>query len=253
MKQFIIAILLLLVGLTAYAANNPTDAVSWYKFESGALTTDSQGSNTLFMTGTVDANTADYQEGAASAFFSGGSNYFTQADLDIFADGDSNDFTVTCWVLPRDTAATRTIWEQYDIAGDQRGFKVQHDASGNIVAYAGYNGGAEYDTYNPSGITLADDTWSFLAVTFTDVNDGYTFYEYDGSAHWADGVLDEPIHHSTDDFQIGVAGTIQLFNGCIDEMIIWNKTLTRDELDQVRQGTYGAADESSGDLVIVLK
>ena len=88
-----------------------------YNLESGALTTDSIGSNTLTDEGGVTANTTDYKQGSASGDFESTSAqclYCTDGDLDSgvpLKSGESNDaLMVALWTQFESIPADIALW-----------------------------------------------------------------------------------------------------------------------------------------------
>ncbi len=62
------------------------DVVALYRFENGALVTDSKNSNDLTANGTISADTVNFQEGAAAADFDRvNEEYFDIADVAMSA------------------------------------------------------------------------------------------------------------------------------------------------------------------------
>ena len=80
------------------------NCVALWRFESGALTTDSKGSNTLTAINTPTADTGDYKEGAASvSLVKSSSQYFSIADASLPTDfpckngGTGKIFSICAW------------------------------------------------------------------------------------------------------------------------------------------------------------
>jgi len=82
------------VDNTIYAIDTRGDTKFYniWRFESGALTTDSQGNDTLSATGTpvADTDSGDYVEGSASAYCQAGSDYFSITDAALSANNPLN-------------------------------------------------------------------------------------------------------------------------------------------------------------------
>src|SRR3990172_20161 len=145
-------------------ANNfstDTNCIALYRFESGALTTDSKGTNTLTSSGSPIANTSDYKEGAASVDLETSTSdfyYINDANLDPqfpLRNGDTNKkISIAGWFKPESlpaTSAMRTLCSKYDGAANKRSFMVGafNDAgTTKLRLYLGYN----------SGLTAEDKT-----------------------------------------------------------------------------------------------
>ena len=115
-------------GLAAaggYNSGFSTDSncVALYKFESGALTTDSKGGNTLVLGGgSPVADAVDYKEGAACVDFElGDSDYYTVADGDLdaafpFKNGGSETAISVCfWVKIINSYSFLGLWLGYAV------------------------------------------------------------------------------------------------------------------------------------------
>lgn len=138
---------------------------AYYRFESGALTTDSSGeANTLTNTGTVAEDTGKY--GGAADFGDANSTKYFLANTDLGIGGGS--ITLAGWHKPNG-----------DIASGTWAFQMQEDAASHVrfdIRYE-YNGGTRRVLFNRTkmnvgaqsvthNITLGSTSWTHLALTY---------------------------------------------------------------------------------------
>jgi len=217
-----------------------TTAVARYRFESGALTTDSAGSNTLSTIGSPTANTGDYREGSAAADIDTSNGYY------IASANQSSDFPLK--YNSSNTRLTYTFWFKASATGSWRGL-VGNLYSGSPtyrigpilnVADLRYEWGAsEIDT----GIDISTGVWYHCAFC-ADAAYGYAYMRlYNAST----GVVSEYVktdHVAITDYQstfsIGsMAGTSSYrFVGIIDEVLVFNDILNVATIDSIRNSTY---------------
>jgi hypothetical protein len=236
------------------------NCIAVYRFENGALTTDSKGTNTLTVVNAPVADTVNYREGAASVDLElDSSQCLYRADADLSADfplksGTTNyTMSITTWVKPE------------SITGVNSRICAKGDAWNGTETFNLYLAGGDdlYLSVNPAGMgTLVVDwpgvtdmsagNWYFIAVTLT-LTDNWmvaTMHIWDLTNNQSLGGQDDPTGKSsgegppqlTDDpFSIGAVESnpwALFFDGLIDEFTVWNKVLTRDEIDEIRGGEY---------------
>jgi hypothetical protein len=262
-------LLVLLLCLPCLAANDPSgdpNLMAWWRFENGALTTDSGDlGHTLSNTG-VDANTADYKEGAASA-------EFERSDPDEMSIPDANlasgwpgkngttnyDFTVTQWIQPESQPGVHAImWSKNQSAwsgGTRVSFYLQDVYFYLRLSIAGSV------SINSGDINLVNGQWYFIAASYQSSNGLMRIYTYDADADtilsnntgtYAPGGSGYPVADSTN-FYIGSSnyvggGLNEEWDGLIDEMMVFNKVLSVDDINDVRDGLY-VVSGSSGQVM----
>jgi hypothetical protein len=156
-----------------------------------------------------------------SVYFDGTNDYIDVEDrLDI----DPNNFTISAWIK-RDAAdsGTKSIVSKRNTSFTT-GFDLRIIDDNRIQVY--WKNGT--NQILPSITSIPDDEWHHIAVTY----DGSTLYIY------IDGVLDNfqaktPPLTVDESFVIGAAGKgtlTQFFRGNIDEVRVWDATLTVDQL-----------------------
>jgi len=229
------------------------DCVAVWRFESGALTTDSQRSNTLTDNNTVGTETSDYKEGSACADFElSNSEYFSITDTNLdsafpMKSGDTNKKLSICgWFKPESLSGGAIgVFSKYDSGGDRRCFMLRIDGTDNFIMYIGYNGGASSEALVTAG-TPATGHWYHVGFTFNDSDKSWQFVLWDDTAGSkvidASGTAANNINISTAGFFIGGrdenGGVDYFFDGLIDEVVVFNDILTAAQIDEIRQGAY---------------
>lgn len=234
-----------------------TNCVALWRFEDGALTTDSIGTNTLTDNGGVDSS-VDCKEGSYSADFTiADSNFFyiTDANLDEGFPLRANDITpirnisVCFWFKADVREDYDYIFSKYDTGTNKRSFAI-HIYQNKIQVAVGKN--------SDSGVTGGAYLYSTVFQTGRWYHVGVTFE--DGALNtsslririWDDTTGD----FLAGDFTTAGAVTInvedsvlcigdregdadRLYDGHVDELVVFNDILTTDEIDKIRAGTFG--------------
>jgi len=233
------------------------NCVALWSLEDEALTADSIGSNTLTASSSPDANTSDYQEGAASGDTTSGYLYVTDANLDSdfpLKSGDTNkDFTVAFWMKApwgRTITSGGIIYGKggaYGVYSFGVGFRESSGAgSGRIVANIGIYGGTNHDIIASSKV-IQRDQWYHVAVSYEDKSTYGTvkIRIYDPNDDSVTETVDsspESINVEGGDVKIGAYRySTQRYAGLIDELVVFKDILTSTEIDEVREGTYGSS------------
>ncbi len=243
-----------------------TNCVAVWNFESGAFTSDSKGSNTLTDNNTVSANTTDYKQGSQAADFESNANEsfsVTDTNLDSgfpLKNGDTNKKISVClWFRMESAQGTsqRTLVSKTDRNGKDSLELYTDVVSGNdeVHFWLGYNNGASVEDIQmisqASGF-WATDTWYHIGFTYDDSTKGWTVKLHkEGDTNYTNsGTATNNINVEDGDFAIGgicVNGSISTANdwdGEMDEVVIFKDILTETEIDNIRDGTFGAAAET---------
>ncbi len=237
-------------------SGDPSCKALW-DFESGALATDSIGSNTLNLVGSPSADTSKFKEGAASLLLNGSSQYGYIPNGSLpssfpLKGGSSNlQFTIGGWIYQAATESNAiTPWSKYDYASSQVG--LLSDVKNGIL-YIAWGHAQTQDTIN-TGLTVSPATWYYLAVIADGVNNYLRVVLYNATAgtfqSWW-GTPTTTMGVNTADFQVGNSGTYGVdnqatyWNGDIDELVVFNRLLSLGEIEniinQVYTGPYAAA------------
>jgi hypothetical protein len=242
-------------GITPKGNNFASDpnCVALWRFESSKLTIDSIGTNTLTNEG-VDANTTDYQEGTASARFQniqGDQMYILDAALSSnfpLRTGDATrKISVACWfkLNSLDTgtgeAAGRTLFSKYDV--NKMSFSLRVNNEGRVVAFMGITDGTSYKFFTDTSTVIVPGRWYHVAATFNDADGFYRLRIFNQNASTVTettGTMNHKISAKDGTVRIGAhRNANQKWDGLIDEMAVFNDVLTLQEIDKIRQGTYG--------------
>jgi len=228
-----------------------------WNFESGALTTDSKGGNTLTDVNTVGTETSDYQQGSACADLEvSSSEKFTIADGDLdsgfpFKSGGSDlDITVCGWFKLESIAADvyivckgRTNYSNFSFA-----IGIEADSGNRVLEiHVGYNGGVSTEVYEFAAMDdIVTGRWYHLGATFKNSTKLGTVRLWDDTA----GSVIYSGSHTFTNAAIADNGEFHIggyypdgyrFDGLLDELVVFDDILTATEIDQIRKGIYGHA------------
>ncbi len=229
------------------------NCVALWRFENGALTTDSKGTNTLTDNNTVGTEAVDYKEGAACADLEKGTSEtlsITDANLDAgfpFKVGDTNKkFSACGWFKPESLVDGQiAVFSKYDSGGDRRTIMFRLDGTDNFKVFIGYNGGATTEELVSEG-TPQTGRWYHFGITFDDDDKSYRVVIWDDTAGSkvvdASGTATNNISLDNAAFVVGGrdenGGIDYFFDGLIDEVVVFKDVLSSGEIDAIRQGTY---------------
>jgi len=231
------------------------NCVALWRFESGALTTDSIGTNTLTDFNTVGVNTSEYKEGSASADLEASNDecfYITDANLSSdfpLKDGDTNKkISVCCWARAENLGSYAGFFGKFENTSGKYCIKLLWGTTGpSILLQIGHTGGTATETLYDGG-SLSTNRWYHLAVTFDDSDKSWKLVVWDDTAGSkiinASGTATNNISISDAPFLVGdiatSSGTPQgvTWDGELDEFVVFKDILTSDEIDEIRAGTY---------------
>ena len=237
MKKTIV-LLLLCIPTISYSANDfsadPT-LEGHYKFDDGALTTDSSGNtHTLSLTGSgITADTGDKQEGDASA---------TQEHAGLYTVADYMDWTapwtICVWFKVDAKFDGQTLISAYQWTGTTiYTFAITIQTDGDINWTNG-NGSTQTED-GLLGVTIANATWYHGGFTYDGENiysariyNGATSTTYTPTREIAIGDGDTAIRI------MGVNTNSNELNGNMDELAIFSRALSVADIDLIRAGTY---------------
>lgn len=274
--RFAIVLLLAICGSLKAANDFSADAncVALWRFENGALTTDSKGTNTLIASGTPIADTVNFQEGAASVDLEATENdYFwtLNSSLDAGFPGKSGDtnkkLSVCCWVKPESLPIPTSPEFGYGIIaniGQTNKFSwnvtINEDSGSHYASLRiGYNSGGNWEDILHTGVALSAGQWYHWGITYQDSDKSYRIRVWDGvSATESTGTSTNNINIEDGWFvieRVADRAAYGRYDGLIDELVVFNDVLTADEIDYVRAGTYptGAPPGAGGGQVIIVE
>ncbi len=241
-------------------ANNFSDdsnCVALYNLESGALGIDSKQSHDLINLD-ITADEVNFEQGSASGNSNASSSrYLRRTDASLAADfpgknGTANrTLSIAGWIRPTTLSGAFTyIVTKWSSVSNKRSFGVlltEDTGDHNLSFYIGHTGGASAEGFIHTDINLVTTQWYHFGIT------------YDGATkNWRIRVWDETASSVTESTGTGVEvmniedASFYMFTradisaglqGNLDEVAIFKDVLTADEIDEIRQGVYGASDE----------
>ena len=242
-------------------ANNdvlPDDpnVMAYYRFEPDAMLVDSSGNgNTLNVyDGAPAIDTSNYIEGAGGLYL----RRVSDADCLNIPWANISDNFPTKSGAGSGTTFSLCYWVKFNTLPDAHdspnfhtsgcfGFQGSFDTGlrnltnwgGNIAFYFRKWTDDYYDHASP----VQTGRWYHVAFTYDSADDSYRIRVYDntaGSILGVDktGVLTTPIPQAGMVPLIGVAYSSDALDGYMDELIVFNKVLSVEEIDAIRNGTY---------------
>lgn len=249
--------------ITVLKSNNnfsgDSNCKALYKFESGALTTDSKSTETLTDVNTVGTSTSIKVEGAASAdFIRANAEYLYRNDADLStgfplkSDDTTKNVTFCAWVnleiIPA-AGENAVIVRKYGGGTDnKRSFSLHVDSSGYAAIWLGYNSGGTGET-KTHGTVLSLGAWYFISASYQNSDKAYAIRirniagEVVGSDLTGTATLDvNKLSVSDTPFTIGAGkasgSQTDYWDGKIDECVVFNDILTSDEVTLISKGEY---------------
>lgn len=228
------------------------NCVALWRFEDGALTTDSIGGNTLTNNAGVVSNQVDFKEGAASADFEASSSqYFSRTDALLSVDfplknGDTNKKISICgWFQLESTGSVMPLFTKYDGALNQRSLFIAIGNDDKFRVVMGYNGGASAEVIYSAG-SLVTGRFYHYGFTFQDSDKAWKLVVWDdtGSSKIINtsGTTTNNINIENAAVNIGALIDnnlpINFLDGEKDEVPVFKDILTTGEIDAIRSGTY---------------
>jgi hypothetical protein len=216
-----------------------------WRFESGALTADSQNSNTL-TSHEASADSVNFKEGACSAVLAGGAyphaDYFSIADASLMAgfplksDDSSQQFSFTVWIRPTAVTGRFDIFSNMEY-GAQHGLRA-HIYNGNLTISWGY--GTNQESWTVCSVTI--DQWYHISIIGNGIAKTIHIRIWDdtgASVSNYDHTFTNALVLTANPFYIGIGNSIaNPFIGNIDEFVAFNAQLSDTTVDAIRGGTY---------------
>lgn len=214
--------------------------VSYWKLDEASGTrADSHGSNNLTDNNTVTSTTGKIGNAALFNAVDADNEYLSKSSPSSIPTG-SGDRTIAGWInfsALRGTDSYQTIFSSgvQSVGNDEFTFVVWENGSGNEYLAVDRYGARQ----SSNDIVASTSTWYHVAVVMSSSN--LTFY-LNGSAHGtATGGTYNTVATST--LQIGkrFADTGSDFRGYIEELGVWSKALTSDEITDLYNSGSGLA------------
>lgn len=243
---------------------NDPSCIAAYLFEPDALTVDDRGNTVLQVHEDPVIQLAPASDGARRKqglgsvdFESTSKHWYYVNDADLPSSfplkyGRQNySFSFTCWFnMESESLYPRPLFSKESSGGyPEMAFFVNNAEGYNtlIELYVQQTGGIGYDTvllYKDEPFTLG--AWYFVAVTYDELTrQGYLYLWKDGvgivdTTVWTRTVNDGDLVLTEGPFCIGEAKylSVRYFDGLIDELLVFNRALSNDEIVAIKDGTY---------------
>lgn len=213
-----------------------TNLVAYYKLDSGALTTDSHGSNTLTNNNTVTGGTAFLGSGSASYSGASGQRLISGNALNLTS---SSNNSMSCWVK---FTANGYVLDWVTTSGANRCITVYTDYTANKIKL--YTWGNDLD---PS-YTVTPNSWNHVVVTRTS---GGTCELFINGASRGTVALGTGGQGSGNALSIGCQwGSSSSITGSVDEVGVWDKVLTGAEITELYNAGVGIAYPFATDVIV---
>lgn len=180
--------------------------------------------------------------GNAAAFVAASNQYLSKTDNSSLPDG-STSFSVALWVYLTDLTSLRAFAGQYDTGANQRGWDIYYNNVPNRFAFnVSTNGtGAEVLLADAFGAPSAT-TWYFIYAQFNRTTRVASVSVNNGSFN-STAALNASAFNSTASLTIGSVlnsgAPLAPHNGRIDEVGIWTRLLTADEITKLYNAGLG--------------
>jgi len=142
----------------------------------------------------------------------------------------STELTISFWANPgtSDELNDRFLSKYYPSAG--------YDFSLNGVGDLRLTINANWtDALKTNSNVFNHDEWSYFTVTF---DNGLAKIYVNGLEVGSKTLVDSTINSNTATLKIGIFSSVGLFNGSIDEVMIFNRSLSTSEIEQIYNSTY---------------
>lgn len=229
-------------------------------FESGALTTDSKGGNTLVAGDPPAEDTTNYKQGSCSADFINANTDFylvTDGNLDTnfpLKTGDTQKIISTAkWICPDSSGVFDVIASKWVGSTNKRSVYIALNTSDQLELGLGFNSGASSETHaHGSTLTRNQTTWYHVSVSYDDSDKSYALRVRDasfavlGTDVTGTATLDAN-KLSVTDANLSIAcfnseGTpANYLDSNLDELVFFDKFLTAQNETDIASGLYSIA------------
>jgi hypothetical protein len=238
------------------------NCVAVWNLEPTALGVDSKGTNNLTNTG-VTSNTSDFRQGTGSGDFeSTDVDFMTITDADLSSkfplkSGTNNKkLSITTWCKLESVPGpfgSMAIWSKagWTVEGQISAMLLvdRLDGTGPYFTFLiGHTFGNAYEAKRLPSLIVSTGVWYHIAVTFNDADKSYRISVYDAGAdlsYQTNGTMTNNIVLSSAPVRLGIRSASSgyapatAFDGLMDEVVVFNDTLTTTEISDIREGTYG--------------
>ncbi len=200
--------------------------ISWWRMDdvSGTTLLDNTGTNDGVITGAIQTYAG--QVGKAMSF-DGVDDYVQIASADSI-NFNQQDFTILAWVKTSSVTNQNVVTKYKDSNGRQYGMSVLADGSMYVESR---RSDLELACNFNSGSGFNDGNWHLIAWSNDDTGSGTNCYGYKDGVQIVSDSRNVRITSSTEPVRIGTNGdNTNKFNGFIDEVMIFNRALSADEV-----------------------
>ena len=170
-------------------------------------------------------------------YFDGNNDYIQVRKNDLLNFGNSVDFTMGAWIKAKPSQASQafpSIIGRRNSGSVNNGYVFLLWGDGQLAAHLNY--GVSNKNYKSTSPNLLDEKWHHVAVTGD--RDGYLTFYVDGTAKGQAGISEIGNIDSLSDLFIGWEQALSAstyFKGVIDDLRIYNRTLSKAEIKQLHQ------------------
>jgi len=190
----------------------------------------------------TEVNTVGYAAGKigdAADFERTNDEYLYIADDDQTGLDITGEITISAWIKREEANRVHQICEKSNEDNNERSYMFFINADNELIFRVSTDGKSGTNVSAESAGTIASGSWAHVAATHNQSTDELQVY-INGSANGSAVPFSDNLHDSTARFNIGARhdGPMEYhFDGLIDEVIIWNTSLTADEIQQVYEIT----------------
>ena len=249
--------------ITTNDFSSDSDCKALWKFEQGHLSEDSIGENSLARNN-VTSSILLYKEGRAAAQFDTEKNpYFSILDTNLdagfpFKDGDTNKKISVCFWARLDSLPNennnRSVFMKYTIFNCSIWIRFRNVGGNTVVQLTLSTTGGTWNYSYSHATAVAADIWYHIAVTYQASDGAYRIRIWDdnaGAILGADKTGNAVVANISDaPLYIGYNDSYYNMDGKLDEMVVFDKILTTDEIDEIRKKTFGVVAPDTGSIVI---
>ena len=212
-----------------------TDLVSYWKLDEASGTRfDAHGTNDLTDNNTVGSNTGKISD--AASFVIANSEYLSRASNSTLQLGDI-DWTIQAWVYVPSSSPNQAIVAKDDDAASSRDYTLDSQSSRFRIYFDG--GGAGKDAQTSTNFNI--NTWYHIVAQHDATANTLTIRQNNGTP--VSTSTSGPITNvSSSEFRIGAReySGAEIYSGArIDEVAIWKRKLTSDEITELYNSGSG--------------
>lgn len=201
-----------------------------YRFEDGAITTDSQQNDTLTNNGTVGTSTG--KSGDAAGAFGSGKSLSRSVTSASNLYPKSTGWSFSCWIKLTDTGSDSYIYEVTD--GSTQKAYLKWDSGGTFNWLVRDSGG----TYRQTSGSASPGTTNFNNLVCT--WDGSDLKVYFNGSQIGSSTACASIDTAGDVCRIGNSGSNTYLRGYVDEFYVWQYSLDSDDVTALYESNTGA-------------